>query len=447
MKAQRLTILLDKERILLGETKLPLRPNWVRIYALLGLYRLEETDQGWVMPEDIRQIPSRSKLALTSIGIMIWRHVQEMKDKGYELIESPDFQGTKRFRLNPSLQVEFDRPIPQVRDWLGLGQTVHSRRRIAGWEEAMLFIAGAEVSLEHGDLHKAEEYLRQLSEAPELTKVLSVEERLRALATRAWVNEQLGFIGVAEQLAGQAVDELRGNRVSAKTRAWIWIQVGRLQLIRGRNSEAWYTFQRGAERLPIEETHEWGWIEQCLSQLAASEGRFDQAQERGFRALEHFLKARWWYGVQSAYGVIGLGFCERAERVKLNHAKREEWLTEGLRWLERSGEIRQVAGVGGVVAELHLARICRAQGRFDRAQTWLGQAEDICTQTGRQRDLALCWLERSELEAGQKHTAKASEWASKAKKLMDQLEEASQLGTNMIKYPFLGYARQEEAVQ
>lgn len=441
MTTQRLTILLEKERVLLGDTRLPLRPNWVRIYALLGLYRLEETDQGWVMPEDIRQIPSRSKLALTSIGIMLWRHVQEMKQKGYDLIESPDFQGTKRFRLKPGLEIEFDRPIAQVRDWLGLGQTVHSRRRIAGWEEAMLFVAGAEVSLEHGDLYKAEEYLRQLFDTPELAKVLSVEERLRALATRAWINEQLGFAGIAERLVGQAVEELRGSRVSAKTRAWVWIQVGRLQLIRGRTTEAWYTFQRACERLPIEELHEWGWIEQSLSQMAASEGRFDQAQERGFRALEHFLKARWWYGVQGAYGVIGLGFCERAERVKLNHAKREEWLTEGLRWLERAGEIRQVAGVGGVVAELHLARICRAQQRFDRAETWLSQAEEFCQKEGRQRDLALCWFERSELEAGKGLSTQAGEWTLKANKLLEQLEEVSQVGVDVSNYPFLGYTR------
>jgi tetratricopeptide (TPR) repeat protein len=441
MKAQRLKILLDKEHVLLGETKLPLRPNWVRIYALMGLYRLEETDQGWVMPEDIRQIPSRSKLALTSIGIMLWRHVQEMRDRGYELIESPDYQGTKRFRLHAGLEIEFDRPIPQVRDWLGLGQTVHSRRRIAGWEETMLFIAGAEVSLEHGDLYKAEEYLRQLFDTPELIKVLSAEERLRALGTRAWVNEQLGFVAIAERLVGQAVEELRGNRVSAKTRAWVWIQVGRLQLLRERNTEAWYTFQRAAERLPIEEVHEWGWIEVSLSQLAASEGRYDQAQERGFRALEHFLKARWWYGVQSAYGIIGFGFCERAERAKLNHAKREEWLTEGLRWLERAGEIRQVAGVGGVVAELHLARICRAQERYDRAETWVSQAEDFCQAQGRRRDLALCWLERSELEAGKGHTARASEWAGKARRLMEQLEEINQIGVDISEMPFLGQVR------
>ena len=140
----------------------------------------------------------------------------------------------------------------------------------------------------------SEEAERWLQKGQALAHEIGVEEvRIEALASRAELAQEQGELERAEALFEEALTEAQRLGYHLET-ALIQTQRGMLRLTQGRIEEAANLFALAATPLHGEETALEAEIVYGRSQVAAAQGRWQEAERLGEKAIHHFAAMSHW---------------------------------------------------------------------------------------------------------------------------------------------------------
>ncbi|MDR7532933.1 MAG: hypothetical protein QN183_07235 [Armatimonadota bacterium] len=345
-------IALADRQIYVEGRRLHVSPKFFQLYCRLALERAQGRLEFLALRE-IHRLPAWSRGSLASVGKEVSRHARRMRAAGWDLLESPPRKATHLVRLQPRVvQVEFDRPLAEVRAWLGLdlraaGGDPHQAERAF---ELAAALAAARAALERGALHQARAALARAEQAgPDdvRDRVLVALWWSRLLDREGHDAEALARASEAEALcAASGVDHLTCARVQ------IWIghlgwRSGRANLLAA--ARAHY---RCAQDLLGAAPHfaELAEIAIGLGHVARLERDWPSATAYLRGALRYATADGWAWGIQAAAYYLGLVCAEHAEHVE-DPGSRSRLYREARDWAERCIRLAGEAGVDAATAE------------------------------------------------------------------------------------------------
>lgn len=347
---------LAQGKVTLGGTPVPCGKKWLEVCALLADHWNADR---WVTREDIAQLPGWRGTSMASLGSALYRKSRELSIQGFPLFIHPQRGQTRALKLNAECvrEVSVVRvPVVQVREPVGPFFP----------ERCELILA--ECHFERGD------YKGVLALVAPFLESASVVDRVRAHLFDVWVRA----LTLPEELSvarfRKLLTELDAEPVAcaAILKARIWIQLGRLALLRGDLLEMQRTYSQAEFFLESGDLREWVsiWAGQAL--VLEKKGEWSLAMARQQQALDLAIKAKWTWGIHVQYANIGrilLGAHLQGQGDFLDAAKTA--LVQGL-------ELALAFGFGGQTNLLDsLFRVWVTEPAFDGAWDFLDQIEAL----------------------------------------------------------------------
>lgn len=409
----------QRERLIWNQQPIRKKDRWLRVYALLAVRFEERTEgEGWVDVNEICNLLGWDHLSPREVGKELNKECKRRDFDGCSLIVAAPHAKTSLFSLDIAVvarPVVFHPNLDEVRDWLGVGYARLEKvsERSLNWAAAVKWLAEGQTALEHGHLDKARDSLVQLRIREELWSPLFPADRAQALITLIWVSERLGRLSEAEKYVDDLL-ELIEVGLDRRSTAQAHIQIARWHLSVDDVVEAEDRFFM-ARRFTREQDHfELGRIEAGRSEIAGAHGDLDSCRAHALAAVDHFIRARWWYGVQAAYALVANERFARYERLEPGDPKGELLLQETDVWMTRCLEMANLSGIGSISmdGELFTARVARLRGDHAKCRGLLRVASRGIRKSGLERERGLALLEWAEFAftLGRTHAAKRLFW-------------------------------------
>ncbi len=397
-------------RVLFEGVALPkVTPHWAYVYGLLVLRFLEGTFE--ITSDEIALLPTWVNVSKPSIGPSLFRHNAAMSKQGFDLIVSPEREGTKRFFFNKHrvTRVTTDLDNPPLRSWLGFLEKRESGV-IANFKASMK-LELARIIFEKGRYSEVESICQEV-----LVLTGRFDDQLMALAQIAWVKAYIASKSESLKAIQKLQDALTffkansfEDEVSPNIEARVWIQTAR-HYWRHREPNAAVKALDCAEKLLLpNDDMEWAGVHTARSFLAQNAGKLDQAAFHNLEAFAAASRAQWRLSMASQATNRSAILMEMYQRDKaINEAIAKIHLLEAVQWLMLSIELADEVDISGAAdTEINLMLIHTWLGQFDEAQIWFGKAERLIKASNQTQDKAELNFEAAELEVAIGNTAAA----------------------------------------
>jgi tetratricopeptide (TPR) repeat protein len=384
-----LSLSLADRVIRFGHSRLELTERLFELYCFLG-YRRSQGLTGYASCSEIRRLPAWAATRPESIGKDIYRHVGVMRRRGCCLIESPPRAATKLFRL-VDVPLVFDRPLPEVRGFLGLDLSLpQDPREIKREMEFGMALATAGSAFERGWLGEA----RAALETAQRLVPVDVRKQVHLLIQWSRLLEREGDYAGALEHTRRAVQLANDAAADYLTLTRALIASGRLTWLSRRTElydEGLRCYAR-AQRLLEGSRH---FME--LSQIATGFGHLARRRQRWRDAIAHFLVGfeyaatdTWAWGIEASLFNLGVTYAEWADRIR-RPAEQKTAYEQARAWLEICERFSKATGVGSDATEgqAALAHVLVKLGNGDAALQAARRALEGARRVGNRRSEAV----------------------------------------------------------
>jgi tetratricopeptide (TPR) repeat protein len=406
-----LSIDTQSSRVFFEGKTLELQPKWVHLIALMMLKKLEraapenavsDTGSEEVRWDEVHLLPSWAAMKPLAVRTSIFAFVEKQIPKGLDWIASPPKKATQIFFLDPARvkRVKSDVAMARLRTWLfppaqqpelNMGvRTVYLLTRAQ-----ILFDKGMFVEV----LELAEEVLALKPE---------INCELHALSLMAWAKLYVESRAVAwaavERMSAVLEHGLRdqaagaGGAVLAQTQGMVWVQVARFHAFFLEAKKAEQAVKRAELVLEPGHSFELGAVAFVRGYMAQKSNNLELAEDLYGLALDHYRRARWWWGVSSQMNNIGVTRFLRYEASLLG-VPDLNLLHSGIQVLKDSYEMSRDGNINGSAnQELNLSYAYRVLGDLVQVGYWLKKGSHIVNVTEGHRDRGEFFAERAEFE-------------------------------------------------
>jgi tetratricopeptide (TPR) repeat protein len=413
-----LSIDTQNSRIFFEGKILDLKPKWVHLIALLVLKKLEraalenavsDTSSEEVRSEEVHLLPSWAAMKPLAVRTSIFAFVDKQIPNGLDWIASPPKKATQIFFLDPARikRVKSDVSTAKLRTWLF---PPAQQPELNLGVRTVYLLARAQIVFDKGMFT---EVLGLAEEVLSLNPEINCE--LHALALIAWAKLYVdprseaweAVERMTEVLERGLRDQAAGVAVLAQTQGMVWVQVARFH--------AFFLEAKKAERavrqaeLVLESGHffELGAVAFVRGYMAQQSNNLELAEGLYELALDHYRRARWWWGVCSQLNNIGVVRFLRYE-ASLAAVPDQSLLHSGIQVLEDSYEMGRDATVNGTAnLELNLSYAYRTLGDFQAVEKWLKKGSYIVNVTEGHRDRGEYYTELAEFKLVSGHRDEA----------------------------------------
>jgi tetratricopeptide (TPR) repeat protein len=414
----RLLLRLHPPRASLESRDLELSEHWVYALALLGLRRLEGEPQ--CTPEELIGLPTWPHTTKSS---SIGKSVAGFARRHPGLITGTTI--TKRFCLEPRLEVCFEEPLKQVRHALFTSQQPRPTQQLPSAAPSGLLSMGI-LHLERGRLREAERAFNQALDHPSAP--------FQRFETLYWLIRALELQGEWEQGQRQLQRMRRSlcstNALPAETRhgeALAFMAEARLHLRLGRPECAEVCYLEAKLKLPRAAERDWGSLHNGLGRIAQAKGQFELALECYGLSLQCQMRAGWSWAQQAALNDCGVVLELLGDQTRRADKRQRYWQRAIEHYLLCHG-ICAAGDIGqdSACVEINLGSLHRKLRQFDMARDWLERALMLAERAPNPHDQALALTCMGELERDLGHDS-AAKSAFKAALLIARRQEMTAL--------------------
>lgn len=386
--------------------------------------------QGWCSMEQFLGLPGWENTLLRDAGKNTLRGLEAI-EKQMRSITKDDSQRlvVKQhkayiFKLNEDIieDVQFDISIPAITEKFFSSRINYSDRhddvsQIKAARNRMYvtgMISTSEVLFETGQRELANQNLNDLLKTKSIK--LSYLDKLKIYTTLTFFAYTSYDKEATKKYIRQTEKQLDYTKEfiedASKYHARYWIFRGRYHMRFHNNLQLAKKYLDDAS-LYLNDSHdhyqEWGFYHVSRALIADRKLDFAEAHRQLWAALNSWMKAKWWYGVQAAYYNLGELCLDAYEgrypsTEKLSKQAKdqllkdaEEWVT----WCERFARNSRM-GEDMVWGSLKLACIYRYQNKLSKALKYLEQAKEVLDKTQDDAELMEYYLQLSKINMVQK---------------------------------------------
>jgi len=419
--------------------------------------------QGWCSIEKCLELPGWENTLLRNAGKNTVRGLEAIETQVNALTGSesePLVQKQHKayvFKLNENIikDVEFDISIDKIiakffSDNIYYSDQQQDTTQIKDARNTMYalgMISTAEVLFETGQRNLATKNLNELLKTKSIT--LSYTDKLKIYTTLvffAYTSYQeeatKKYLRQAEKLLDYTKDFFEDT---SKYHARYWLFLGRYHLRFNNDIElAKKYLDEASLYLNDSQDHyqEWGFYYVSRALIADRKNDFSEAHRQLWAALNAWMKAKWWYGVQAAYYNLG-ELCldaykgQYASTEKLSKEAKEQLLKDAEEWVTWCERFSRNSGTGEdmVWGSLKLASIYRYQKKLKKALSFLEQAKEVLDVTQDDAELSEYYLQLSKINIEQRDFVKAklhTEQALSHLKTFDSKTEKMKLEQQLV---------------
>jgi len=402
-----------------GNIPVKVNPHWFEVYVLLSLeYSKHSQDPSkyFVHVDRVHKLSSWKDLKFQSVRKSLHRHIERQK---VPIMTSPPGRSTSLFGINVDIveDIQFDRG--DAVSWLER-QTPKEDRFYRTEQSATLVLA--EIRLRQGDNHLAQNMLTVLS-----SQDLLPDDRLTLKVLMSELHERRNEHEQAWGEAQKALELMKQDASSLQTAARVHTRLGQLYIADADNEQAFKHYHKARTLLAPDHDLEQGYVETGLGVLEVRRGKFAVGKKHHEKALHHWLRARWWYGVHIVYFNLALLYWRQAfHKLGEPSKKQREYLEQAESWLTHCISFREINHVGRDTAFPHIlmAAIKRSLGNLDSSRRWWEAAEDIVEEKNLHLDRGYLLLEYAEMAVVEDKVCDARRALGQAKLIFEEANDS-----------------------